>query len=278
MTQVQVNYWAHQENRRHNFATEAQAKAELAETVRHDKSVEGENKRHNIKVEGETKRHNLVTEGQGDRDLDIKEFAAREQQRTNKANETLRGKELKEKVRTDKANEKLRGGELKEKVRTDKANERLRGKELSESKRSHKANENLKSRQISEQERANKAQEQLKAQQLAQEYERIKSQIARNDVENALTEKKISRYDIEVLSKLGKAGQYTGLAELGVSQAAELADKADEFLKNTTYNKTTGEYTFKGSKNKPGWLSDMLSQLMKGMDAYDKRTGGIGKW
>jgi hypothetical protein len=213
MTQVQVNYWAFQENRRHNFATESQAKSELGETIRH-----------NMTVEGETNRHNLVTEGQGDRDLDIKEFAAREQQRTNKANE------------------------------------KLRGQELDERKRSNKANEALKSRQ------------------LAQEYERIKSQIKRNDVENALTNKKISRYDIEVLSKLGKAGQYVGLAELGVTQAAELATKAEEFLKNTTYNKTSGEYTFKGSSSKPAWLSDTLSQLMKGMDAYDKRTGGIGKW
>lgn len=220
MTQVQVNYWAQQENKRHNFATERQARDELSET-----------KRHNLTVEGETNRHNLVTEGQGDRDLDIKEFAAREQQRTNKANE------------------------------------KLRGQELDERKRSNRANEGLKSRELD-----------IRQQQVAQEFERIKSQIKRNDMENALTSKKISRYDIEVLSKLGKGGQIAGLAELGIKQAAEFTEKAAKFLKNATWNSTSKEYTFQGSTEKPKWLTDALSQLMKGMDAYDKRTGGIGKW
>lgn len=77
MTDIQVKYWNLQELGRHNSATEAQARNELAETGRHNLVTEAqgqqtiaENVRHNKKSEklssnqiAETKRHNIAGEG-----------------------------------------------------------------------------------------------------------------------------------------------------------------------------------------------------------------------
>lgn len=60
MLATQVSYWNLQETKRHNIATETQAKGELAETQRHNRRAE-ELQGWSI---GETSRHNQVMESQ----------------------------------------------------------------------------------------------------------------------------------------------------------------------------------------------------------------------
>lgn len=73
MTENQLRYLAHQENVRHNLATEGHNVNVLAETARSNLAKEGETHRANVAHETETnrsnvrketeqKRHNLVTE------------------------------------------------------------------------------------------------------------------------------------------------------------------------------------------------------------------------
>lgn len=85
MTDIQVKYWTVEESKRHNSATEAQARNELAETGRHNLVAEAQNKRnidenvrHNKKTEQlsskqlrETKRHNIVSENVSKRSNEI---------------------------------------------------------------------------------------------------------------------------------------------------------------------------------------------------------------
>ena len=71
-----------------------------------------------------------------------------ETDRSNKANEALRGRTLDETERSNKENEALRGRTLKETERSHKANEALRGRALKETERSHKANEALQGQRI----------------------------------------------------------------------------------------------------------------------------------
>lgn len=63
MTNIQLGYQNYLENRRHNYATEDQARAELSETSRHNRVYETETNRHNLATEGETNRHNVASEG-----------------------------------------------------------------------------------------------------------------------------------------------------------------------------------------------------------------------
>lgn len=64
MTSIQLAYRQHLENVRHNQATEAQAKSELAEANRHNLVYEGETNRHNLAYEYESNRHNVATENE----------------------------------------------------------------------------------------------------------------------------------------------------------------------------------------------------------------------
>lgn len=81
MTDIQIRYWAHKENVRHNLATEQLGYAELGETIRTNKANESislqrnqiqqqynqgylrELNRSNVVREKETHRHNVATEG-----------------------------------------------------------------------------------------------------------------------------------------------------------------------------------------------------------------------
>nr|AVX53588.1 putative ORF1 [Marmot picobirnavirus] len=69
MTTIQIDYLRNKETGRHNVAMESQAKNELTETKRHNKTVETESGRHNRATESqaknelkETTRHNKTTE------------------------------------------------------------------------------------------------------------------------------------------------------------------------------------------------------------------------
>jgi len=78
MLQTQVNYWAYMENKRHNLATEDQARQELSERIRHSVIDESFN-RYNL---AELKRHNKVAEQQGF-------MSIAEQRRSHLANEKI---------------------------------------------------------------------------------------------------------------------------------------------------------------------------------------------
>lgn len=89
MTNVQVNYWANKEQARHNAATEAQARNELAEITRHNKVGETisagslqESIRHNKATESEMHRHNVAGEN-------ISWSGLEETKRHNKAQESI---------------------------------------------------------------------------------------------------------------------------------------------------------------------------------------------
>lgn len=92
MTNIQIEYHKARETQRHNVATEAQAKNELAETSRHNYAFERETKRHNVATEGETKRSNLANEG-------IKRDTLRETKRSNLAHESLTARDIANKER-----------------------------------------------------------------------------------------------------------------------------------------------------------------------------------
>lgn len=78
MLQTQVNYWAYMENKRHNLATEDQARQELSEKIRHSVIDEAFN-RYNL---AELKRHNQAAEQQGFMSIS-------EQRRSHLANEKI---------------------------------------------------------------------------------------------------------------------------------------------------------------------------------------------
>lgn len=78
MTNIQLGYQNYLEGRRHNYATEDQARAELSEVSRHNRVYETETNRHNLATEGETYRHNVTTEGETYRHNFATEGIARE--------------------------------------------------------------------------------------------------------------------------------------------------------------------------------------------------------
>lgn len=99
MLATQVQYWDLQERKRHNVATEAQARNELAESRRHNQEVEStnwfsvkESQRHNIASENlgfatlaESARHNRSTES-----LEASKQAETRRHNTRLENETIR--------------------------------------------------------------------------------------------------------------------------------------------------------------------------------------------
>lgn len=82
MLQAQVNYWTFMEGKRHNLATEEQARNELAESIRHNVISEGFNR---FSVH-ETRRHNLASEQLGFINASEVQRANRAQERIGQAN------------------------------------------------------------------------------------------------------------------------------------------------------------------------------------------------
>lgn len=96
MLNTQVQYWALQENKRHNLMTEAQAKSELDETRRRNLETERQGR---VSLE-EVSRHNREQESQG-------WFNARESVRHNKETESVGWSTFQETKRHNKAYESI---------------------------------------------------------------------------------------------------------------------------------------------------------------------------
>lgn len=114
MTKNQIDYQSLVETRRANRAREQQAALDYEENKRKNlagesltASAQAETGRHNRVVEEETNRSNLVNEAQGAQKLVIENNKLIEQQRSNRANESIKAGNLAELQRHDIAQENI---------------------------------------------------------------------------------------------------------------------------------------------------------------------------
>lgn len=132
MTRNQIEYWNMKETGRHNLATETETNrsnlaregidiSNLQETQRHNKAVEGETQRSNVSNEnikrqnldlgyyqaGEVSRHNMATEALTGVDLNIKSGQLAETGRHNIATETVQQTQAEASAELAKANKAL---------------------------------------------------------------------------------------------------------------------------------------------------------------------------
>lgn len=111
MLATQVSYWQIQETKRHNLATESQARRELIETKRHNLAGEDETRRHNFAWEAENQRHNIAAESENQRHNinaeDIERARLAENKRHNIASEGIDWARVNESVRHNRADESI---------------------------------------------------------------------------------------------------------------------------------------------------------------------------
>lgn len=158
MTRNQIDYNRLLEERRSNRAKEELAASQNAEVVRHNY---------------ETERQNLISLDEMGRSNRARES---ETQRTNLAQEALKGREIDERIRSNLRSEALRSAELAERTRRNDADILHNANLLQEQIRSNKAKESLSSQEINI--KRNTLSETIRANQ-ARENENVRSNVAR---------------------------------------------------------------------------------------------------